>query len=261
MSHPTASLITVLISVGIAVPLTLVLQRTPDVILQEGAAPVVDPARLAQLEKRVAELGEQGQALRVPIDANVTADRGDQPSNSDRIGALERRVAALEQAQARSPANPVAPRPPAELNLQAQLRLAREQGSRRVLDPKATDKDKVKAHEALRYVPDAYTPAMVQELVRIGNSHPDADTRADVWRFFDGRSHIPTLVPHLLQALVQDASEKVRDEASETLGNYLKDPTVLLALRYAAENDASMRVRRKAIRTLRQNNLADAKRK
>jgi hypothetical protein len=259
MNQKVSTLLTVLISVAVAVPTALLLQGSPDVVVREGATPD-DPARLArlaQLEKRIQELAEQGQTLRVPIH-----EGGEERAGLDRIAALEKRVAALERARRgrREPAS-VPPRQPADPDLEARLRVVREQGRARVLDPKLSDKEKVRAHEALRQVPDAYTPAMVQELVRIGTSHQDAHIRADVWRFFDGRSQIPALVPSLLQALVNDSSEEVRDEASETLGNYLKDPTVLFALRHAAQHDTSMRVRRKAIRTLQQNNLADAQKK
>ena len=55
-----------------------------------------------------------------------------------------------------------------------------------------------------------------------------------------------------MHALSNDLDPGVRDEASETLGNYADDPAVLAALRYAAENDESPQVRHKAARTLKE---------
>ena len=91
---------------------------------------------------------------------------------------------------------------------------------------------------------------MVQELLRVAQTSSEAQVRADVYRFFDGASALPMLVPHLLQVLAHDPEESVRDEAAETLGNYQDDPVVVAALRSSAERDQSGRVRKKAHRTL-----------
>ena len=99
------------------------------------------------------------------------------------------------------------------------------------------------------------TLEMVADLVQIGLTAIDPEHRADVWRNFDGASHLPALVPHLRDALSNDRDPRARDEAAETLGNYLDDPEVLAALKWSAENDESPRVRQKALRTLNAWNL------
>ena len=119
-----------------------------------------------------------------------------------------------------------------------------------ILDPAATVAEVLAAHESLRGVEDAYTPDVVAVLMELGDTHADPEVRGDVWRLFDGRTHLPELVPSLLRAL-GDADFRVRREAAETLGNYADDPVVLAALRRIAESDPSPEVRERALRTLR----------
>jgi hypothetical protein len=168
-----------------------------------------------------------------------------------RVAALEARVRALEirsVAAAHTPGSSdpftglLTPEGRAELIATA---------TRIICDPRSKPGELVAAHEKLRFVPDAYTPAMVQALVAVGTTSPDSLTRSQIWANFDGASRFPQIVQPLLNALANDTSDHVRNEASETLGQYLDDPVVKKALENAAKSDSSQDVRDKAMRTLR----------
>jgi hypothetical protein len=208
-------------------------------------------SRLQQMEARVDALAARPAEVRVP------ASGGPTPAGPD-LASLDQRLALLEAAASRTgratPAAqsrlPILPRAAtAEVDPETKAALVRP-AERTILDPIATVEEKLAAHERLRRVPDAYTAPMVQELLRIAAMSQQGQTRADVWRFFDGASKLPDLVPPLLHALANDADWIAREEAAETLGNYRDDPMVLGALRWAAEHDANERVRAKAQRTL-----------
>jgi hypothetical protein len=127
----------------------------------------------------------------------------------------------------------------------------KDEAVRRILDPASDVAMKVRAHQELRGVPDAYSPAMVAELLKIGTMNPDGGVRAEVWCFFDGKSRLPAIVAPLVRALQADGDARAREEAADTLGSYLDDPIVEPALRHAADFDPSESVRAKAKRTLR----------
>jgi hypothetical protein len=129
-------------------------------------------------------------------------------------------------------------------------RTARAAAERVILDPAANEADKVRTHGELRYQGGEYSTAALSELLRIGASGADAQTRADVWRFFDGAYCPPALVGPLQRALACDPAANVREEAAETLGNHLAVPGVRASLT-AALQDADEGVRAKVARTLR----------
>lgn len=209
--------------------------------------------RLARLEERVAEFSLPLSAPEEPAEAaSAPARRTVVTSDAESDVALAARMAALERRLAR-----IEPGPSEVLALEEDLEREERQREQEILDaqrtladPRATVAEKVEAHETLRRVADAYTSFMVADLVRIGANDPDPAVRSNIWCYFDGSSHLPELVPHLLHALSRDLEASVRNEAAETLGNYANDPAVLAALRYAAENDESSEVRQKAARTL-----------
>lgn len=62
----------------------------------------------------------------------------------------------------------------------------------------------------------------------------------------DARERNLLLVPPLMQALGQDAEAAVREEAAETLENYLDQPGVRQILETAARSDPDADVRRQA---------------
>jgi hypothetical protein len=113
-----------------------------------------------------------------------------------------------------------------------------------ILDASASIADKSQAWRRLRS--GGWTDAVVQEMVRLAQSSTDPAFRADVWRQADARERNLLLVPPLLQALGQDAEAAVREEAAETLENYLDQPGVRQVLETAARSDPDADVRRQA---------------
>jgi hypothetical protein len=60
----------------------------------------------------------------------------------------------------------------------------------------------------------------------------------------------PRLRQPLLDALAYDPHAKAREEAAESLADFLPDLSIEAALRFAAENDADAGVRRQAAASL-----------
>jgi hypothetical protein len=238
--------VTVLLSAGTSAAVCLLLAPSPP-----APPPRVEPDvnRLDCLEEKI-ELLERAPAAvpaAVPIpDAPqraevVRVDHG--PELMRRIDGLEARLFRLELLGSASSAEHQDPR--------LAFAAGKDEATRTLLDPAADVTAKLKAHEALRSVPDAYTPAMVAELLRIGTTHHDGGVRAQVWLNFDGRSKLPAIVAPLVRALQADTDARAREEAADTLGSYLDDPIVEPALKQAAQGDASEQVRAKAARTLK----------
>lgn len=91
---------------------------------------------------------------------------------------------------------------------------------------------------------------MVHELTKIGLYDDSAETRADVWRKFDGKSELPSLISALVQALARDTAPGVREAAAETLAKYRNDPVARDALVQAAQHDIDEKVRKQASASL-----------
>lgn len=119
-----------------------------------------------------------------------------------------------------------------------------------ILDPNATEEEKLSAHRQLRRVEDAYTPGMIDALVNLGQTAQDPDVRASTWTQFDGSTIAPEVLPHLMNAARGDSAYQARREAAETLGNYTEDPGVIALLEDLAQNDPHQEVRERARRTL-----------
>ena len=254
MAVRSPTVLFVLASVPLSVGLSYALLRTT---VRPAVLPPATSPGIHELAARVDEL--EGEARRrslhpALLSAGSTVPRapvvdggpreGEASELEERLAALERRFSALELLAAGGAlaADPGGGLEPGESFVRsAQMTLS---------DPAASKEEKVAAHQALRRVPDAYTPEMVDDLAHIGLDDPDPNVRADVWKNFDGSSTLPGLVPHLLRALRSDPNPGPRNEASETLGRYIEDPAVLQALQHAAEHDTSPHVRRKAKRTL-----------
>lgn len=109
-------------------------------------------------------------------------------------------------------------------------RLAEEESRQIITDPSASESDKLKAWASLRFTADAYTDEVVAQMVLIGLNAVDPVVRADVWRQADGSTKHEGLVPALLQALQVDPVDSVREEAAETLVEYVDRPHVLATI-------------------------------
>ena len=238
--------VTVLVSAASSAVVCVLLAPAP---LAPAARAEIDWSRVDRIDARLQAMerippavqGSLATPSASPTDRVEAPPPDPWPAAAARLAAMEARLFRLElvaavpaeQAQAPVPEFPT-----------------REDAGRSILDPTSDVAKKMRAHEALRKVNDAYTPAMVAELLRIGTTNQDGGVRADVWRFFDGESSVPAIVNPLVRALQADPDARAREEAAETLGNYFDDPIVESALQLAVESDGSERVRNKAKRTL-----------
>ena len=113
----------------------------------------------------------------------------------------------------------------------------------------ASEDEKLKALRALRGNQDEFGDArnrdVVLSMIDLVETSDDPEVRADVYRQLSGVTE-PDLKRPLLNSLANDPNAEVREEAAETLEDFLPDPEVLAALSYAAENDASKDVREQA---------------
>ena len=255
MNDRTWIVVAVLLSVAAATGTSLLLQPTAAV---SAPSPARDPRlddiarRLLAVESRTAASQSAPSAIAEPSPLRTAADH----LPADRIAELASRLQAVEARLARL--DGAAPhRDPRGLvseanapETAAQPPLTKVDAQQLVLNVRATAEDRVRAQEALRRVSDAYTPAMVQELLHLAMTHPDGQLRAAIWRNFDGATVVEGITPALLDAVARDAEPSAREEAAETLGNYLADPAVKAALQVAADHDAEEKVRNKAKRTL-----------
>lgn len=223
-------------------------------------------AQLDALEERVVRLEEQleqleqlaedaGGEVRVSprTDAKTSASLREVQARLDELEAKlrkpgQRPVAKAPVASAKEPAPRVLGR--VSFVPFSESRGAKAEAKRVILDPAADVVAKIQAHKSLRRVEGAYTPQMIQALIRIGQTHAVAERRANVWTFFDGSTRSDMLIAPLLYALRHDASDLVRAEAAETLGDYTESPAVREALKWHAANDNSKSVRDKARRSV-----------
>ena len=231
---------------------------------ERGPAAATSDPRTAELEERLARLEEDAArpaAERVDLVPARAPRPTDSPVDTDRLDLLEERLAELERAFSdgrNRPAptrgdlqieDPVATAVRAEAERQRRAQV-QANASSIILDATTTDGEKLAAHQTLRRVEDAYTPAMVAELVRLGLESDVPRYRADTWRFFDGSSRLPELVPHLRTAVNTDPEPNVREEAAETLGEYLDEAGVVELLEWLRDNDPDPEVRDEARRAL-----------
>ena len=203
--------------------------------------------KLGELEVAMAELRDQIALLDSVPATRVPVDDTDQVTDTllERLEELESSIERLVRAEEAE-------------------RLSRESSNREVarsldewmrtaMDPSSTTDQKLQALRRLRgrTSPDGadarlpVLPAMI-ELVQTSD---DPDARADVWRQLSHCTDVSLLVP-LLDSLTSDPSARVREEAAETLADFLPNPGVEAALRFAAENDASDRVRQQSLASL-----------
>lgn len=134
---------------------------------------------------------------------------------------------------------------------------SRSEINRVLMDPFASEGEKVAAHKSLRRVDDAYELGAVQALLTMAQLSNDPDVRADVWMNFDGTTHVPEIVPHLVQAIRSESNDAVRIEAVETLGNYLEDPQNRTLIQEIARDDPVKAVRDRARRALSEHPALD----
>ena len=119
-----------------------------------------------------------------------------------------------------------------------------------ILDPLSADPLKVQAWLELRRADDGWNDDIVAEMIRSGTTATDAELREEIWAGADARNRDTALVAPMLHALASDPAAGVREEAADSLGNYLDEPGVRAALQVAAESDPDQDVREEAYDSL-----------
>lgn len=227
-----------------------------------GAAAAREPD-LGPLLARVEALEEENRRSREALDdlrlvTPPAPEREERFSSDARLDELERRVAELER-RPEVPTDGQGIRE--ELSEAARVEFLRRntpgEGMQRAIDraqdPAAAEEERLAGLRALRGQRD---PAgidarlyVLDSMLELARTSSKGETRADVWRQL---SHVTDarLRQPLLDALAYDEHAKSREEAAETLEDFLPDLGVEAALRAAAENDADAGVRRQAAASL-----------
>jgi len=255
MKSSAVSLFALVVAIG-AVVLVLLREPVPaaiahDAMANESGIDALD-RRVAAVEGEIRKLADEIAALR----ESRSPERRAIPATASHDGPIEERLANLEKqlAKDRTELQELAPAGTAEPitgrkvggrrrapDLDASIQVAK--------DNSAAESDRVESFRRLRGArladgTDARLQAL-SEMIQLGEASDTARTRAEVWRQCSGLRD-PSLVTPLLNALRHDRSARVREEAAETLGDYLDDPGVREALEFAAGNDESYDVRAKA---------------
>jgi hypothetical protein len=177
----------------------------------------------------------------------ATAD----PRVDDLIAALERLEKSVAEARTAASARSQAQ---AIIDKRAEV-LARtvDDLSRQAHDLAETEERRLEALGGLRGQrlddgTDARLPVL-DDMIRMAQTSANGATRADVRRQL---SHVTDarLKQPLLNALASDPDPKSREEAAETLADFLPDAQVESALRAAMQNDAATKVRKQAAESL-----------
>jgi hypothetical protein len=200
--------------------------------------------RLAELRAKLERVGSdpRGVSDRQPVRESAREQETATAELQKRVAALEAAVAALR-------------RPPDSRQLAAQPAPAEDltAAQRKILDPRASDRDKIAALKALRGRridgQDALSHDVVVALLGVLDHAEDADTRTDVIRNLHGVND-PALRDSMLRSLTSDPSPQVRGKAAEDINTFLPDVAVEAALRSAADFDSDDGVRASALNTL-----------
>lgn len=210
----------------------------------------------ARIERLEAESRQPAPVVSaVPAERAEAAERqpallASDPEVARRLAALEQTFAALQE---RAEQRDAAPAPASVVKQPDPVERGRrvQENQKVILDPRSDDEAKLRAWGQLRGLGDSWNDAVVATMTHLGLTSADAKVRADVWRQADGGSRVhPVMCNALLHALAADGDAKVRDEAAETLENYLGQPGVREALDVASRSDLDEKVRRRAVETL-----------
>jgi RNA polymerase sigma factor (sigma-70 family) len=129
----------------------------------------------------------------------------------------------------------------------------------RALNPQNDPRDRMMALRELRER-NGRDPEVVAAMAALARAVAEPDIRADIFRQLHGAKD-PALKLALLEAARGDASEEVREEAAETLGDYASDPAVQAVLATVSRGDVDLKVRAEAAKALAENAPAEVLRR
>jgi hypothetical protein len=203
-------------------------------------------SRITRIEDALAGLRDRSPASIAP--RPIDPDVEEKGTMAARLDKLEGAVAQLADSM-RPGATPKAPRDTAPSARDPAVAKAIDAWVETARNASMAEQDRLVALRSLRgkQLPDGTDARLpvVEDMVRLAETSNDAATRADVWRQLSHVTHRSMLAP-LLAALQNDAAPNVREEAAETLADFLPDDNVRRALLHAAENDQSPKVKSQA---------------
>ncbi|MEO6708100.1 MAG: hypothetical protein ABI054_07335 [Planctomycetota bacterium] len=253
-----------LVLAGIVIGLVLMrfgFNATWDQAVANAARPEVDLGpltdRIAALEKQNLELTARLEATPIQSATTDVREPALQTPRSEAIPELTLRIARLEtelaDLRAKAETDRAIPAGPARIPSLGAASAALDQATQAARDLAATEAQRLSALRDLRGLKRADGTdarlAVLDDMILLAQTSTDAASRADIWRQL---SHVTDsrLKQPLLDALAFDKDAKVREEAAETLADFLPDAVVEAALRSAMQNDASAGVKKQAIESL-----------
>jgi hypothetical protein len=213
-------------------------------------------ASIAALEARVDALESAADELRRALASNVLVPAGPpaerEPAAQDRRAAdarVEELAARLALLEGRLLANDQDASERVTRNELERGRMGIDDARARAQDLAASEEERLQGLRALRgqRLEDGTDARLLvlDDMLELARGSQDGAVRADVWRQLSGVTDRRLLQP-LLDALAFDTSVKAREEAAETLADFLPDPAADAALRHAADNDPDKGVREDA---------------
>ena len=265
MNHARLSVIALLLAVAsMAIAFA---RRRPPSPSDHARSDKITLEKITAMENRLASLDDELSRLRrslntqpplarVPIQPIEAADRTLPPNGA--LDELATRIAEMEatlsEHLARGTRGP-SPEFPTRLSNKDPEEFEDDTAgwTRVALDPMSTPEQSLAALRRLRFQrledgSDARIPVL-STMIELAQTSPEGEVRADVWRQLSGVTDLSLLQP-LLHALANDSHAKAREEAAETLADFLPDPVVEAALIQARDLDSDRGVREQAVRSL-----------
>lgn len=217
---------------------------------------------LAALQERIEALESENEHLRDIVEGlrltpAAPPERESASVTDPRFDELSRRLAELERRPPSQPAGDsgeeLTESERAEFLRHSTVAEELQRAIDRAGDPSATEADRLLALRDLRSQrdPDGIDLRLyvLDSMLELARTSQDGETRADVWRQLSHLTDARLRQP-LLDTLAYDQHADAREEAAETLADFLPDVAIEAALRFAAENDVAAGVRRQAASSL-----------
>lgn len=230
--------------------------RVPSIQIRESDCTVTDEAGAVVFEhgpsnaQLLAQINDRLERLEGALQQDEAVDLADDEvhlaATNARLDELHERIADVEETT-----DEVVVTRNVATKRRAPVTAAAVQEWQNVISTPNTDEERLQALRRLRFTPKALAPhaPIADSIVHWMDSTQDLEVREDIIRQLHG-AHVEALIEPLIHYLQNSPSEKVREEAAETLSDYYTDPAVAQALRQAMERDESRDVRSEAAQSL-----------